>query len=58
MESSLNKIILVQYNTQISDFSHNILKYITILNTQKIVRYYISDIKENMLIIEVILKDL
>ena len=58
MESSLNKIILVQYKTHIFEFSHNILDYIFLKDPQKLVRYYISDVKENMLIIEVILKDL
>ncbi len=62
MESSSNKIILVQYKIQISnfyyyDFATILSKYFITTNSQKIVKSYISDIEENNLIIEVILKD-
>jgi hypothetical protein len=62
MESSSNKIILVQYKIQISNFYYYnfatiLSKYSITTNSQKIVKSYISDIEENNLIIEVILKD-
>jgi hypothetical protein len=62
MESSSNKIILIQYKIQISNFYYYnfatiLSKYFIITNSQKIVKSYISDIEENNLIIEVILKD-
>ena len=60
MQSSSDKIILVQYKLSFFDF-FNIYNSITSLNdfinTKKIIRLYISSIQKDNLIIEVILKD-
>lgn len=62
MESSLNKINLVQYECEITPFyktyvSKDNLNYFLSTNNKKILRFYISHIKKSILIIEVILKD-
>lgn len=62
MQSSLNKINLVQYECEITPFhkmyiSKDNLTYFLFINNKKILRFYISHIKKNILIIEVILKD-
>jgi dTDP-4-dehydrorhamnose reductase len=63
MESSSNKIILLQYkikilDLQFSDFLKRMLEQTKSASYHKIVKYYISSITESNLIIEVILKDL
>lgn len=62
MESSSNKIILIQYKIQMFNFYFSEV-FKAILNQNitpshnKIVKYYISSVTESNLIIEVILKD-
>ena len=59
MESSSEKIILVQYKFHISEFFiYTLFSDLNSFITSKIViRFYIASVQEDTLIIEVILKD-
>ena len=60
MQSSSDKIILVQYKLSFLDFFTNYNSITSLngfINTKKIIRLYVSSIQKDNLIIEVILKD-
>jgi hypothetical protein len=60
MQSSSDKIILVQYKLSFFDFFTNYNSITSLngfINTKKIIRLYVSSIQKDNLIIEVILKD-